>query len=67
MNWYISVDIPESATMASGGHCGHGVMMKMQLHLVPFQALIESGNTETRCQQTTKTLALPDVDKRDGL
>jgi hypothetical protein len=66
MNWYISVDIPESATMASGGHCGHGVMMKMQLHLGQCQAQRESKNTERKCQQTTKTLAWPDAGRKDG-
>jgi hypothetical protein len=66
MNWYISVDIPESATMASGGLCGHGVMLKMPLPLVPCQALIESGNTATKRVQTIKTLTLPDAGKRDG-
>ena len=29
MNWYISVDIPESAPMVSGGHFGHGGMVRM--------------------------------------
>jgi hypothetical protein len=66
MNWYISADIPESATMASGGLCGLGVMKKMPLHLVPCQALIESGNTARKRVQTIKTLTLPDADRKDG-
>jgi hypothetical protein len=53
--------------MASGGLCGHGVMKKMQLHLVPCQALIESGNTARKRVQTIKTLTLPDAGKKDGL
>jgi hypothetical protein len=52
--------------MASGGLCGHGVMMKMQLHLGQCQALIALGNIARRCQQTTKTLALPDAGRKDG-
>jgi hypothetical protein len=67
MNWYISADIPESATMASGGLCGHGVMKMMPLHLVPCQALIESGNTARKRVQTIKTLTLPDAGRKDGL
>jgi hypothetical protein len=67
MNWYISVDIPESATMASGGLCGHGVMKRMPLHLVPCQALIAFGNIERKRVQTIKTLTLPDAGRRDGL
>jgi hypothetical protein len=66
MNWYISVDIPESATMASGGLCGLGVMKRMQLHLVPCQALIAFGNIERKRVQTTKTLTLLDADRKDG-
>jgi hypothetical protein len=67
MSWYISVDIPESATMASGGLCGHGVMVKMPLPLAQYQALIEFGNTERKRVQTIKTLTLPDAGRRDGL
>jgi hypothetical protein len=52
--------------MASGGHCGHGVMARMQLRLVPCQAQSASGNTEKRCQPMTKTLAWPDADRKDG-
>jgi hypothetical protein len=53
--------------MASGGLCGHGVMRMMQLHLVPCQALIESGNTATKRVQTIKILTLPDAGRKDGL
>jgi hypothetical protein len=67
MNWYISVDIPGLATMASGGLCGHGVMKRMPLPLVPCQALIESGNIARKRVQTIKTLTLPDAGRRDGL
>jgi hypothetical protein len=67
MSWYISVDIPESATMASGGLCGHGVRVKMPLHLGQCQALIALGNTATKRVQTIKTLTLPDADRKDGL
>jgi hypothetical protein len=66
MNWYISVDIPELATMASGGLCGHGVMLKMLSRLGQCQAQIESGNTAIKRVQMTKTLTLPDVDRKDG-
>jgi hypothetical protein len=67
MNWYISVDIPESATMASGGLCGLGVMKKMQLHLGQCQALIAFGNIARKRVQTIKTLTLPDAGRKDGL
>jgi hypothetical protein len=53
--------------MASGGLCGLGVMLKMQLHLVPCQALIGFGNTARKKVQTIKTLTLPDADRKDGL
>jgi hypothetical protein len=67
MNWYISVDIPESATMASGGLCGHGVMGLMLKRLGQCQALIGSGNTARKRVQTIKTLTLPDAGRKDGL
>jgi hypothetical protein len=67
MSWYISVDIPESATMASGGLCGLGVMKRMPLHLVQCQALTESENIERKRVQTIKTLTLPDAGRKDGL
>jgi hypothetical protein len=53
--------------MVSGGLCGHGVMLKMPLHLVPCQALIGFGNIERKRVQTIKTLTLPDADRKDGL
>jgi hypothetical protein len=53
--------------MASGGLCGHGVMKKMPLHLVPCQALIELENTATKRVQMTKTLTLPDAGSKDAL
>jgi hypothetical protein len=67
MSWYISADIPESATMASGGLCGLGVMKRMQLHLVPCQALIALGNTARKRVQMIKILTLPDAGRKDGL
>jgi hypothetical protein len=53
--------------MASGGLCGHGVMLKMPLHLVQCQALIALGNTARKRAQTIKTLTLPDAGRKDGL
>jgi hypothetical protein len=53
--------------MANGGLCGLGVMKKMQLHLVPCQALIAFGNTARKRVQTIKTLTLPDAGSKDGL
>jgi hypothetical protein len=52
--------------MASGGLCGRGVRVKMQLHLVQCQASSASGNTERKCQLMTKTSAWPDAGKKDG-
>ena len=52
--------------MASGGHCGHGVMGLMPLPLGQCQAQNESKNTERKCQQMTKTLAWPDAGKKQG-
>lgn len=52
--------------MASTGRCGHGVRVKMPLHLAQCQALIASGNTERRCQQTIKISTMPDAGKKDG-
>lgn len=52
--------------MASGGHCGHGVRVWMQLRLVQCQASSASGNTEKRCQPMTKTLAWLDAARKDG-
>jgi hypothetical protein len=53
--------------MASGGHCGHGVMKRMPLHLGQCQALIALGNIATKRVQTIKTLTLPDAGSKDGL
>jgi hypothetical protein len=52
--------------MASGGLCGHGVMGMMLKRLGQCQAQSASKNTERKCQQTTKTLALLDADRKDG-
>jgi hypothetical protein len=52
--------------MASGGHCGRGVMVWMQLHLVQCQASSASENTARKCQLMTKTLVWPDADRKDG-
>jgi len=67
MNWYISVDIPESAPMASGGLCGHGVRVKTRKRLVPCQAQSVLRNTATKCQPMTKTLVWPGAGRKDGL
>jgi hypothetical protein len=52
--------------MANGGLCGHGVMGMMLKRLGQSQAQSASKNTERKCQQMTKTLAWPDVDRKDG-
>jgi hypothetical protein len=52
--------------MASGGHCGHGVMGMTLKPLGQCQAQTESGNIEKKCQPMTKTLVWPDADRKDG-